>query len=121
MLRMCRQYLALVARKLRYELPKMVSSDLRCSPAELEAKLKEMLEPQVEEILQGMTAEPAQVRDEREKIENKLSVLNRVSFLLKASGYALDRPSENLKTAVSDFEHEGTPRPLALNEATGPE
>ena len=87
MIKMSRQYLGLVAKKLRYELPKMIFSDLLCSASTLENRLKAVLRPPTSSILELMTAEQPESKEQRLAIEARMRCLDRISSLLKSSDF----------------------------------
>jgi len=88
MIRMCSQYLALVARKLRYELPKMVFSDLLVPSAKTEMRLKEIIRDETTGILDVMVSEPAESKQLRASLEERLHTLDRIQELLKSSEFS---------------------------------
>jgi len=94
MIKMCQQYLGLVAKKLRHELPKMIFSDLLCSASELEFRLRAIIKEHSPGILEAMTAEPPEVKEERQRVEGKLWCLDRMSTLLKSPEFSLLVPDQ---------------------------
>jgi hypothetical protein len=107
MIKMCKQYLGLVAKKLRHELPKMIFSDLLCTSSELETRLRNVIRTQSAGILEAMIAEPPEVKEERRQVESKLRCLDRMSNLLKCPEFSLlipepdAGPSSLLDTSVA--------------------
>jgi len=89
MLKMCRQYLRLVAKKLRFELPKMVFSDLLHPASHLESRLKAIIRDEYTSIIESMCSEPTEAREKRAGLETRVSALDKVAMLLKSSEFSV--------------------------------
>jgi len=108
MLAMCSQYLQLVGKKLKDELPKAVFRELVQEPADsIEATLSRMLQVEVEDLVALSVHEPPERAEQRRRLQGQLKALDQIKHQVShLNKLALEQASwQSMSMSMVDTPH----------------